>query len=225
MSAIDAVLFDFGNTLFGHDPLARTIQRCAGELGTPIESAVARSIAADIDAAAHTDAELLLQRDLHRAVWDQRWRILYAIADDRVPGLGPVLMNDMHHPHSWLPFLHTIDTVRELAAAGVAIGVVSNTGWDVRTVFAAHDIDSLIDHFVLSYEVGAVKPDAHVFLDACRRLGVRPAATLMVGDDPRADSGAVAAGLRVLLLPIVEHGADNGIQLAAKLAGATTLRE
>ena len=219
MADIRAVLFDFGNTLFGHDPLAATIERCAAGLAAPLDSATAAEIAAEIDTAAHTEAELSLLRDLDDAVWDDRWRHLYGIADRWVPGLGLSVMTDMHDPRSWVPFASTVDTVRALAAAGIRVGIVSNTGWNVRAVFNAHGIGTLVHHFVLSYEVGSVKPDPTIFVDACRHLGVRPDETLMVGDDVRADSGAAAAGLRVLLLPIVAAGSDNGIGLVASLVG------
>lgn len=223
MATVAAVLFDFGNTLFGHDSLAVTIERCATELGMPIEPSVATAIAAEIDRAAHTEAELALLRDLDDAVWDRRWRVLYSIADRWVPGLGTALMRDMHDPRSWVPFATTVTTLRELAAAGISIGVVSNTGWDVRAVFRAYELELHIDHFVLSYEVGLVKPNPAMFTEACRRLEARPDETLMVGDDLRADSGATAAGLRVLLLPIVATGADNGVEVAVAAAGVRPL--
>ena len=54
--------------------------------------------------------------------------------------------------------------------------------------------------FTLSYECGAAKPDARIFHAACRSLDLEPAHVLMVGDDPVADSGALAAGLADLVL-------------------------
>ncbi|MEO6125258.1 MAG: HAD family hydrolase [Ilumatobacteraceae bacterium] len=223
MAGIRAVLFDFGNTLFGHDSLAATIERCAADIGSPTDATMARSIATAIDRAAHTEAELSMLRDLDDSVWDARWRVLYDIADGWVPGLGSALMTDMHAPMSWMPFRRTIATIATLAAGGVSIGVVSNTGWDVRAVFRAYGIEPSIDDFVLSYEVGLVKPNPAIFVEACRRLGSSPGETLMVGDDPRADSGATAAGLPVLLLPIVEPGTDNGIGVAIDAAGVRPL--
>ena len=50
---------------------------------------------------------------------------------------------------------------------GSPIGVVSNTGWDVRTVFAAHSMAEFVTSFTLSYEAGAVKPDRRIFDAAC----------------------------------------------------------
>jgi len=43
---------------------------------------------------------------------------------------------------------------------------------------------------------------------------------LMVGDDPRADSGAVLAGIRTLLLPAQLVHTDNGIAAVLDMIGA-----
>jgi putative hydrolase of the HAD superfamily len=50
-----------------------------------------------------------------------------------------------------------------------------------------------------------------VFLTACDQLQVDPARTLMVGDNPLTDSGAVAAGLCVFLLPPPAKDGPRGL--------------
>jgi beta-phosphoglucomutase-like phosphatase (HAD superfamily) len=64
------------------------------------------------------------------------------------------------------------------------------------------------------------KPDPSLFETACRTLGASPAATIMVGDSPLADGGAVRAGLCVYLLPgaasagrAAMFGADRGSEI------------
>ncbi len=50
---------------------------------------------------------------------------------------------------------------------------------------------------VSAHEVGCAKPDPRIFLEACRRAGTDPAATLHVGDDLELDVRAArAAGLQ-----------------------------
>ena len=217
MIPIDAVLFDFGNTLFAHDTLAATIARLADRLGTPLDRTSAAEVAVEIDTAAHTSAELVHLRDLDADVWQARWEVLYGLADRHVPGLGAALLADMHDPERWLPFADVGVVLDSLRASGVRLGVVSNTGWNVRTAFARHGYADLIDSFTLSYEAGCTKPDPRIFAVACSALGVDPAHTLMVGDDPRADSGAVAAGMRVLLLPPTPPGTDNALSTVLAL--------
>ena len=217
MSAVRAVLFDFGNTLFAHAPLTATIAAACERLGSSQSSTWAHLVAARVDALAHTADELLHQRDLDAVVWRERWHQLYAVADDEVPGLGAELYDAMHDPLAWRPYVCTAVTLSSLHRMEVPVAIVSNTGWDIRAVFAAHHMQQLVNAFVLSYEVGAVKPGEAIFHRACSALGVPPSDALMVGDDPVADGGAVRAGLRTLLLPALEPGAANGVEAAAQI--------
>ena len=102
----------------------------------------------------------------------------------------------------------------------MSVGIVSNTGWDVRAVFTAHAMSDFVTSFTLSYEAGAVKPDGKIFEAACTSLSLEPGQVLMVGDDPRADSGAVLAGIRTLLVPAQPPHTDNGIAAVLDIVGA-----
>jgi FMN phosphatase YigB (HAD superfamily) len=214
---VQAVIFDFGNTLFAHAPLPDTVVAAARSLGVELTLHHAVELAERIEQAAHTPEELALGRDLSTAVWAARWPALYGIADDVAPGMGLEIHRLMHAPDQWVPFVDTVFTLRRLHAAGVRVGVLSNTGWDVRAVFRHHELVRFVDAFALSYEIGAVKPQSEAFARACALLEVLPADALMVGDDTVADAGAARAGLRTLLLPVVPAGFDNGVGLAAQL--------
>jgi FMN phosphatase YigB (HAD superfamily) len=215
--AIRGVLFDFGYTLFAHPTLADTVRQCAQSLGVEVDPAAAAELAARIDAAAMTPDEISHPRDLDRDVWTARWKVLYALADDAVAGLGEAINRSMHDPHAWVPFSGTRPTLQTLHERGVPVGVISNTGWDVRAVFVAHGLDSFIRSFTLSYEAGAVKPDARIFWRGCASIGIDAGDALMVGDDPRSDGGGAAAGMRTLLLPLAPIGGDNGIDAVLSL--------
>jgi putative hydrolase of the HAD superfamily len=216
---VRGVLFDFGNTLFAHAPLAVTIADCARRLGLPMSDEQARDLAARIDAASMTPDELAHVRDLDAAVWSQRWKILYGIANEWIDRLGDAINADMHDPLAWVPYTATGETLRRLRDQGRKIGIVSNTGWDVRTVFAAHAMADLVTSFTLSYEAGAVKPERRIFDAACESLDLAPQEVVMVGDDPRADSGAVLAGIPTLLLPALPPHTDNGVASVLDFAG------
>lgn len=216
---VRGVLFDFGNTLFAHDPLSSTIAACSGRLGVPMSQELAIDLAQRIDAAAMSSDELAYPRDLDAAVWSRRWHILYGIADEWAERLGDAINADMHDPLSWAPYTHSAATLRALHANGLAIGIVSNTGWDIRTVFSAHSMIEFVSSFTLSYEAGAVKPDRQIFDAACESLQLTPQEVVMVGDDPRADSGAVLAGIRTLLLPVLPPRTDNRIGSVIDFAG------
>jgi len=216
---VRGVLFDFGNTLFAHAPLATTISECARRLGVPMSDDQASDLADRIDVAAMTPDELAHVRDLDAAVWGQRWKLLYSIADEWVAMLGDAINADMHDPLQWVPYTRSGETLRRLHESGLAVGIVSNTGWDVRAVFAAHSMANFVTSFTLSYEAGAVKPDGKIFDVACESIGLEPGQVLMVGDDPRADSGAVLAGIRTLLLPALPPHTDNGVASVLDIVG------
>ncbi len=55
---------------------------------------------------------------------------------------------------------------------GIKTAVVSNIAFDVRPAFASIGAAEFVDEFVLSFEVGAIKPDAAIFHTALTRLGV-----------------------------------------------------
>jgi HAD superfamily hydrolase (TIGR01509 family) len=216
---VRGILFDFGNTLFAHAPLSVTIGQCAQRLGVHISDEDAQALAEGIDATAMSPDELTYPRDLDAVVWKRRWHILYGIADQTCAGLGNAIYDSMHAPFEWVPYQQTTAILRSLRAHGVVVGIVSNTGWDVRTVFAALGLIDSVASFTLSYEVGAVKPDRRIFDTACESLRLAPSHVMMVGDDPMADSGAVRAGIRTLLLPALPPGVDNGIAAVLTFVG------
>ncbi|MDG2305888.1 MAG: HAD hydrolase-like protein [Candidatus Binatia bacterium] len=83
--------------------------------------------------------------------------------------------------------------LERLRARGVSLAVVSDTGWDICSVFSMRGLDRFVDSWVLSFEHGTVKPDPSLSETACVELGVAPADALMVGDNTMTDGGAVAA--------------------------------
>jgi HAD superfamily hydrolase (TIGR01509 family) len=104
-----------------------------------------------------------------------------------------------------------LDALRE---RGVRTAVLSNVGVDIRPVMEREGLRA--DAVVLSCEVGAVKPEPEIFQAALDALEVSAEETLMVGDSWKDDSGAVALGIRTLLLPRT-RGATHGLDLVLRL--------
>jgi putative hydrolase of the HAD superfamily len=77
----------------------------------------------------------------------------------------------------------------------VLVGSISNGNADLQTIGLSH-------HFkvsVAAHQLGVAKPDAVIFLEACRLLGVAPEDAVYVGDDVLLDvQGAQRAGLRAV---------------------------
>ena len=201
MTAIRAVLFDWGDTLFSPPDAAGVIVSAAAERGARVDPANARKLWDELWEHGKTPEELAKGRDLSADAHRDVWTALFSGADVIAPGLGRALYERVMDPAAWIPYPDTAPTLRALRDRGRKVGVVSNVPRDLRPIFAAKGLADLVDAFVHSFEVGAEKPDPAIFLRACEALGTAPSETLMVGDHAIADGGAVAAGLRFYLLP------------------------
>jgi HAD superfamily hydrolase (TIGR01493 family) len=216
----DAVLFDFGGTLFDHTTGPSLVIEAAHSIGVDLAPELAESVWSEIDTAAMDPDEVALGRDLDPSIWQTRWAALYGLADRAAPGLGHAIDSSMLDPLAWVPYADTVAALEALHQAGVPVGVVSNTGWDVRQPFAVRGLERFVSSFVLSYEVGVAKPDPQIYRLGCDAVGTDPTRTLFVGDNPVTDGGAVTSGLGALLVPPVALGAAHGLLGAARLAGA-----
>lgn len=109
-------------------------------------------------------------------------------------------------PASWTAYPDTADVLRRLSEHGIRTSVVSNIPFDVRPAFAIAGTGA--DDYVLSFEVGVVKPNREIFDIALERLGVAAADAVMVGDSEEADGAAREVGcgfVRVDPLPTWER--------------------
>jgi putative hydrolase of the HAD superfamily len=92
-----------------------------------------------------------------------------------------------------------VPVLAELRAAGLRIGLVSNSARDVREFARHHGLD--VDAGISSFHHGRTKPHASIFRAVLDLLGVEPAEAVMVGDTIADDiEGALALGLRAILL-------------------------
>ncbi len=97
----------------------------------------------------------------------------------------------------------TIPVLGELRAAGLKIGLVSNSARDVRAFAAQHALD--IDAGISSFHHGKTKPHASIFRAVLELLEVAPEDAAMVGDTVEDDiNGALALGMRAILVD--RHG-------------------
>jgi len=92
-----------------------------------------------------------------------------------------------------------LDTLAAVRAAGLRIGLVSNSARDVREFARHHGLD--VDAGISSFHHGRTKPHASIFRAVLDLLGVEPAEAAMVGDQVADDiEGALALGMRAILL-------------------------
>jgi len=122
-------------------------------------------------------------------------------------------------PEAWIPYPDTLPALRALRERDLRIGIISNIASDLQPVFRRHGLDQFVDGYTHSHHHQLEKPNPRLFLEACRSIGARPSATLMVGDSPIADGGAARVGMPVLILPRARDGEPRGLELVVRLAG------
>lgn len=220
-----AALFDFSGTLFrleenegwfsdirvdsqavdGHVQ-AELMRRLTAPTGTTVEMTPEAHHAwtnRDLEPALHREAYLHVLRE--SGLTDHHAESLYQRAID---------------PSCWTPYPDTAEVLAGLRAQGIRTAVVSNIAFDVRPAFAAIGADRHVDEFVLSFEVGATKPDPRIFTAALDRLGVAAEDAVMVGDSDEADGGARALGCAFLLVdPLPTAERHSGLRDALATIG------
>ncbi|HZO49973.1 MAG TPA: HAD family hydrolase [Gaiellaceae bacterium] len=181
---LEAVLFDWSNTLVGFDwddELVAAGHRAALGRDDPEFTARWRGLVLGEAHGFRPYVELLEE---------------LGVAD-------PDAFVDAEH-EAWRPAHAVLAAARalleSLRSRGLRTGVAANS-WPepARVLHAdaeAFGLAALVDAFVTSDEVGAMKPAPELFLAACERLGVEPAAAMFVGDSLVRDvQGAANVGM------------------------------
>src|SRR6266550_7447975 len=97
--------------------------------------------------------------------------------------------------------------VEAFRAEGIPTALVSNCSYNTRPVVERLELDRLFDSIVLSFEVGARKPQRAIYEAALHAVGdPEPSATLFVDDQASYCDGARAIGMDTRL--ILRAGAD-----------------
>ncbi len=113
---------------------------------------------------------------------------------------------------AWEVYPEVPEVLDALRASGLRLGVISN--WDTRLpeLLRQLGLAGRFDALVYSSAVGVEKPDPRIYRRALRELGVEPRAALHVGDSRLEDlEGAIAAGMRALLLARGPGGGPSGV--------------
>jgi FMN phosphatase YigB (HAD superfamily) len=225
LRGIEAVTFDFGNTLVRADRagLRSVVDTTTGELlrGGTIDDGPAflEAWAVERDRQFRIQVPRLLEVDLTERVrhvlaavrgvpapradteaWD-------AAAVARVVDSEEVAVAVETYSEAFVSTIVPLDdataVLRTAHGAGVRLGILSN--WPLaRTIdryVATRGWDSYLDAVVVSQRVGVIKPHPAIFAAAASALAATPPALLHVGDDWAADVvGARRAGWRAAYL-------------------------
>jgi HAD superfamily hydrolase (TIGR01509 family) len=214
MGSVRAVLFDYSGTLFRLEEDESWFDgmeldtECNREVDGHVQAELMRRLTAPVGRSVEMTPEAYhawsnrdLAPHLHREAY------LHVL---RESGLARHHAESLYvrviDPSSWTPYPDTAEVLKGLHQQGIKTAVVSNIAFDVRPAF--QEIGAYVDEFVLSFEVGAIKPDAAIFETALTRLGVAAEDAVMVGDSDEADGGARAVGCGFILvdpLPTTER--------------------
>lgn len=215
---IKAVLFDFSGTLFRldeddswFDGMPGVDDAVRAELMDRLTHPTGGSITLSDEA-----YQAWVSRDLEPALHREAYVHILQISGLADPHASALYQRTID-PASWTPYPDTATVLNSLRAQGIPTAVVSNIAWDIRPTFTA--LGALPDEFVLSFEVGSVKPDPRIFEVALAQLGVSAGDALMIGDSDENDGGARALGCSFALVdPLPTADRPTGLVDALRAA-------
>jgi putative hydrolase of the HAD superfamily len=118
------------------------------------------------------------------------------------------------------PRPEALGVIRDLRAAGLRIGLLSDCTWELPNAWPELPLAALVDAPVFSCAEGTRKPDPQLFRTVAARLGVGPAACLYVGDGGgRELTGAAGVGMTAVLLAGPDWLPNGAIEREADWAG------
>ena len=128
---------------------------------------------------------------------------------------GPVT----DHLKTWRS--EAVSALQRLRAAGLQVGLVSNAGPEVPSIFRSGPWSELIDAAVFSCNVGAAKPDRRIYTSVCEALSVSAKNCVYVGDGGDQElQGALEVGMTPVWLRVEAEIAKEGVpEGAAAWAG------
>jgi len=200
MAALRAVLFDVDFTLARPGP----------ELGPEGYVRIGARHGLTLDPAAFEEARDAALVDLTRhPELDHDDEIWFAFTERIVLGMGGTQPSshacaveitrgwELHE--NFELYEDTLPVLDELRAAGLKIGLITNSARDVEAFARHHALD--VDAAIGSIAHGKSKPHASIFAAVLSLLEVEPADAAMVGDSVEDDiDGALALGMRAILV-------------------------
>ncbi len=113
-----------------------------------------------------------------------------------------IITSDMPKNKALLEYIATLKETHK-------IGLLSNISSDwITRVFLSPAEAELFDAMVLSYEIGATKPDRRAYQAVASELGVRPEQCVFIDDSPANCEGAEKAGMQAVVyenLSMLKH--------------------
>ena len=149
------------------------------------------------------------------------------------PGSAAALIDELNElvvaelEHGVEAMVGARELLHSLKLRGTPLGLVSNS--PLAFVQRSLEIVGFVDRFdvvISAHEVAAPKPAPDPYLEACRRLGVKPGPGIVaLEDSPTGVAAARAAGLTVIGIPSLEGiELDEAHEIAESLLDAVVSR-
>jgi putative hydrolase of the HAD superfamily len=211
MSSYDAILFDAGGVFLIPDP----------EVMAPTLAYYGASTDAALYVRAHYGAMAAKSRtgggESDWSAYNEAYVQLVGVPDHEVESAAFVL-HRTRHAHIWrAPLAGAVETLRELNARNMPIGVVSNASGQIEEILQRSGICQVgegplanVRCIIDSDVVGVAKPDPQIFEHALPHFGgIERSRIAYVGDSVVMDvQGSTAAGLTPILVDPYNDAAD-----------------
>ena len=202
-SDVQAVIFDWGGTITPWHTIDLRAQWEAFASGMGAIACARNGLAA----ALYTAEEQAWRRGRTDGSSARLEDVLTAVGldpQDEATAAGLAAYREFWEPHTFT-HPHIPEVWERLRAAGLRVGVLSNTLWDAQThrgFFARDEVLHLIDADVYSSHTPWVKPRPEIFAAAAESLGADPIACVYVGDRSYEDvHGPQVVGMRAIWIP------------------------
>jgi putative hydrolase of the HAD superfamily len=217
MSRIRGVVFDAVGTLIHPYPSAPLVYR---KIGARFGSRLSREEIGRRFSIAYQEEEARDSCDGFRtseAREIQRWQNIVAQVLDDVSDSSACfnqLFEYFSRPGAWRCVRQAAQVLEALAQQSMIVGVASNYDGRLRQVVAGLSALRLVEHLVISSEVGWRKPAPEFFGALVRTLGVPADQIMYVGDDLVNDyEGARSAGLQTILFDPHDRAAPSVVRV------------
>ena len=202
------ILFDYGDTLVRTEPNALVLSSILDSLGFDFDPQAVVAVASRFGEHWNANyASLPRGRRWTRAVRiDCNKTVLEGLGLDQenFPALASRVTDLWPKYEKRSLYDDVLATLRTLSQASLPMGVVSQnlgTSSYLRKELDQLGISKYFKIVLTSEDVGYDKPDARLFLESAREIGLRPSDIFYVGNDYQKDVvGARAAGMRPVLV-------------------------
>ncbi len=129
-----AVLLDWGHTLFDTPGSVDFIADCATAQSVPISVDEIRALWNDARVRSRSSAEIGKGRDKSPTLHHQCWTALWSALETRCSGVTEVFYEFETSAAGWSPYIDTAPVLEALSDRGVPVVIVSDVAFDLRPI-------------------------------------------------------------------------------------------